>query len=276
MIGRDYLTGALASLRSRRPLPRPVLLGAVLLSVALLGGLLTACGGGEAAPVSVTSIAPSSTPSATATPVRTPLTFATASAYEAGISLGTVDELTRTVGDPPDARMARLRIPSIDVNAPVGYRYVGPDGVMPNPNGPADVSWYDFSGWNNYGGGPGGGQNSIFAGHVDYNANLHYAPVHYRGRGVFYDIALLKPGDQIHVDIAGTTISYSVEWIRDVAADSGADWAQLLSASVPEESITLITCGGDFDVNTLEYSHRTVVRAVRVEQPGTTAAATSN
>lgn len=173
-----------------------------------------------------------------------------------------LDEFRKTYGDPPDSQLGRLRIPKIGVDAPLGSRLVPADGQMPLPSGPSDVVWYDFSAWPGYGGTIGSGQNAIFAGHLDYAARVSYAGVNYRGRGIFFSLELLAPGDGIDVETAGRTIRYRVAWKQTVAA-GGSNWGEIMNSAVGGDSITLITCSGEFDVNSLEYSDRLVLRAVR-------------
>ena len=233
--------------------------------------LLTAPGGGdsEPAPVVVLSTA-TRTATATATPARTPSpptpapteTPTPTPTAEPPATVKTLQELAEKHGDPPDSTLGRFRIPSLGVDAPLGTRFVGGNGVMPSPTGPADVVWYDLSEWTGLGGTPGGGSNAVFSGHVDYAAYVAYAGVQFRGRGVFFHLGLLSPGDVIEVDVNGATLTYAVEWRRQVSA-SDADWAEIYSAGVERDSITLITCGGDFDFTTREYADRVVVRAVR-------------
>lgn len=173
-----------------------------------------------------------------------------------------LDEFRETYGDPPDARLGRFRIPKIGVDAPLGSRVVPADGQMPLPSGPFDVVWYDFSGWPGYGGAIGAGQNAIFAGHLDYAARVPYAGVNYSGRGIFFSLELLAAGDTIEVETGGRTIRYRVTWKRSVPA-GGGEWGEIMSSNVGADSITLITCTGEFDIESLEYSDRLVVRAVR-------------
>jgi hypothetical protein len=181
----------------------------------------------------------------------------------AGVSaVEELGEFKKRYGDPPDAKLGRLRIPAIGVDAPLGQRYVGPDGEMPLPSGPSDVVWYDFSAWPGYGGSPGSGKNAIFAGHVDYAARVPYANVNYRGRGVFFSLDLLRAGDRITVQIDGQSLRYEVAWRKVVSATRG-DWANIMGSNVETESITLFTCAGAFDPRTLDYADRLVVRAVR-------------
>ena len=172
----------------------------------------------------------------------------------------TLDGL-RQYGDPPGAGFARLRIPSQGVNATVAARNVGPDGAMSSPAGPADVVWYDLSTWG-LGGTPGGGGNAVFSAHVDYADIVPYANVRYQGVGVFFNIGRLQQGDSIEVDFRGQALRYAVESRRDL--EEGGDWQSVLAANGSRDSITLITCSGDFDLTTRSYASRTVVRAVRL------------
>ena len=173
-----------------------------------------------------------------------------------------LDELHRMFGEAPDATLGRLRIPVLGVDAPVGQRYVG--AKMPNPTGPGDVVWYDFSEWDGLGGVPGGGRNAVFSGHVDYNHTIPWAEASYRGEGVFFSLRLLSPGDVIEVEVGGNVLQYTVMWTRQIEADGpDAEWLPVLSGDVPVDSITLITCGGEFDVATKSYRDRFIVRAER-------------
>lgn len=172
-----------------------------------------------------------------------------------------IEELHAAYGEPPDANFGRMLIPALGVDAPLGTRYVGTDGTMAEPTGPDDVVYYDFSGWDSYGGFPTAGGNAVFAGHVDRAAYLEYAGVNYIGPGVFYSLSSLGGGEEIVIDLGTGPVTYIVEWIREV--HRGADWQEILGSSVEVDSITLITCGGEFNHVEQSYTHRTVVRAVR-------------
>lgn len=237
--------------------------GALVALVVLLG----ACSGGNAAPP------PTETPAATAAPsptvavttTRTPTTTPTPIPTE-DPNAETVEGLAQflnTFGYPSDANYARLRIPTLGVDTQVSAKFVGGDGVMVAPAGPADVVWYDMTLWPGMGGVPGEGGNAIFSGHVNYAAYVPYADVNYRGNGVFALLGLLGNGDIIEVDFRGQTLRYGVVSVRDLAAD-GPGWAQVWSNADGIDSITLYTCGGEFDATTREYSHRIVVRAQRL------------
>ena len=271
-----------------------LLLAAILLAV--VGAMLFSGGGSDdsAPPVIVRTVTPSPAPTqtptpsapATATPGQpaTPTPGGTAPAAATATAtatpapppdavtptpepgsevVSTIEELHSEFGEPPGAVLGRMRVPALGIDAPMGVRLVGGDGQMPNPAGPSDVIWYDFSEWEGIGGAIGGGGNAVFSGHVDYAARVPYADVDYRGRGVFFSLSLLSPGDVIEVESAGQTIRYAVSWRQTVDA-AETDWGEMLSADVVVDSITLITCGGEFDFDSRSYVDRVVIRAERI------------
>jgi hypothetical protein len=174
-----------------------------------------------------------------------------------------IDELHAGFGEPPSASLGRIRVPALGIDAPLGQSSVGGDGQMPSPTGPSDAIWYDFAGWDGFGGSIGGGQNAVFSGHVDYASHVEYAGVDFRGRGIFFSLGLLSPGDVIEVDSGGETVRYAVAWRRQVGAVA-SEWGEILSSDVPVDSITLITCGGEFNFAERSYLDRIVVRAERI------------
>jgi sortase (surface protein transpeptidase) len=152
----------------------------------------------------------------------------------------------------------------LGVDAPVGAYSVGASALMPAPSNPVEVAWYDLNEFPGMGGAPGEGRNAIFSGHVDYAARVPYAGgVSYRGTAVFASLALLSPGDVIEVVYGGEVLRYQVKWRRQLAANSDG-WAEIWSDQVPRDSITLYTCGGDFDFARRAYLDRVVVRAERM------------
>ena len=246
------------------------------IAVGVIVGTTTLLGGsdGETPLVVVSQRTSTATPAPTATPSRTPTSTATAIATpeptetptatpEPDLTVGSVSELVDLYGEPPDATYGRFRISALGVDAPLGTRHVSGDGVMPNPTGPGDVVWYDFAEWTGWGGALGAGENAVFSGHVDYAAYVAYADAQFRGRGVFYALDLLSPGDVIEVEVNGEVLRYAVEWRRLVAADGGS-WRDIMGSDVEQDSITLITCGGEFNFATRQYLDRIVVRAVRI------------
>lgn len=174
--------------------------------------------------------------------------------------INSIAELHTRFGEPPDATFGRMRISAADIDAPLSVRHVGEDGHMLNPSGPDDITYYDFSGWTGLGGFPTNGGNAVFAGHVDMAAHLPYANLDYLGPGVFFKLHEIEKGDTIELDLGNGPVTYRVRWVREVSVVEG-DWDSVLSSDVEVDSITLITCGGDFEGGS--YTHRTVVRAER-------------
>jgi len=282
---QQLLADARRWLDVRSPVVRWSMLGG---AVGVPGGLLVAVlvlalgGGGADAPVVVAT--PPATPSASPTAVATappavgsiragapselldPLygVGEIPAALETGPPVvSTLAELAELHGPPPDATLGRLRIPVLGVDAPLGQRFVS-GTTMATPTGPGDVVWYDLSQWDGLGGVPGGTGNAIFSGHVDYFAPVAWADAVYRGRGVFFDVGLLSPGDVIEVEVGGNVFRYAVQWQRQVSAGADGNWASILASDVSAEALTLITCGGDFDISERSYNERVVVRAHRV------------
>jgi LPXTG-site transpeptidase (sortase) family protein len=108
---------------------------------------------------------------------------------------------------------------------------------MPNPDGPEDVAYYDFGQWPGLGGLPGQGGNVVLAGHVDY---IDY------GQAVFWDLGKLKIGDRIQIRMKdGSVIEYQVGFNKHI--DANANWGDRRDRA---ESITLITCSGEFSAGT--------------------------
>ena len=162
--------------------------------------------------------------------------------------------VTETASPTPVAEVERLIIPAIQLDAPVTPKTVDSDGEMPSPTGPLEVIWYDFSAIPGLGGRPGAGGNTVFAGHLDY---------HGYGPAVFWDLSDVRQGDEITVRLRdGSEYRYAARSNRVV--DPAAASFNEIVATTPEESLTVITCAGDFDPATNNYDMRRVVWAVRV------------
>jgi len=164
----------------------------------------------------------------------------------------------------------RIIIGKAGVNAPLSFKpaYVDQDEnvcVMPNPNGAADVAIYNFAACEgNVGGTPGIGGNIIMAGHVDLADAEACRQI---GRSapcfaVFAQIHELNPGDTLELQFGGKTFRYSVTASYTVNPEL-APWHEIIAAT-SEEMVTLITCEGDFNPVTRDYSHRLIVVGKRV------------
>ena len=151
-----------------------------------------------------------------------------------------------------------MQVESVDLAAPIEIGAIV-DGAMQDPTGPWVVSWYDGLGL------VGEGNNVVMSGHVDY---YNTGPDGTPGPAVFYDIPNLAPGDVIRlIGENGENIEYAVEWAQefDVATELTPEVIQNdIVGDTGQESLTLITCGGEFDAATGEYLKRWVLRANQI------------
>jgi LPXTG-site transpeptidase (sortase) family protein len=163
------------------------------------------------------------------------------------------------------AAQDRFVIQKFNVSAPLTYRKVPPTGVMPNPDGPDDVAYYDFSGFDSLGGAPGRGGNAIFAGHVDSGQKAcKNGTVPPPCQAVLWDLNDLALGDEIELHVGGEVFKYKVTSNQPISASlNDGTWDRIVT-STAKESITIITCGGDFNRETREYTNRQVVTAERI------------
>jgi sortase (surface protein transpeptidase) len=151
------------------------------------------------------------------------------------------DKAGDQVADP-----VRLRIPEIEVDAPVDPLRVDADGVLPPP------TTNDRTGWWRDGPEPGERGPAVIVGHVDS----------YKGPAVFIHLADLSSGDQIFVDRAdGTSAAFTTVRVEQHAKDAFPTQAVYGGTSDPE--LRLITCGGSFDDKARRYLDNVIVYARR-------------
>jgi LPXTG-site transpeptidase (sortase) family protein len=144
--------------------------------------------------------------------------------------------------------VARIEAPSIGVNADVVTLGLEAGGIMETPPDPVSVGWYDFSAR------PGATGNVVMAAHVDW---ANYGPA------VFWELRNIDVGDQVWLTLEdGSSFAYQVESLQYYDVES-APVGEIVGAT-PNETLTLITCGGTFDRSIREYDKRLVVRAIRV------------
>lgn len=144
--------------------------------------------------------------------------------------------------------VGRLVIPEIGVDAPLVVRGIDASGRMQVPDGPEAVAWYDFTAR------PGEEGNIVLSGHLDFRG---YGPA------VFARLRDLTLGDLVEVRLEdGSTYQYVVT--ESVAYEAEGAPVQDIVGPTSRETLTLITCDGTFNGDSLTYSHRLVVRAERL------------
>jgi len=168
------------------------------------------------------------------------------------------------VPQPYSGPVAALYVPSANINgsAPVeqrGTRFESGHEVFEDPTHPGSIAWYSDPRF----GHPGfGGQNSVFAGHINY--------VNY-GNGPFANLINAQDGGSLYITMANgqqyayTIIQVDVLSVTDL--NNGAmDRIVFPSIDAHHERVTLISCGGDFVASPGgggEYTSRVIVVAER-------------
>ena len=152
---------------------------------------------------------------------------------------------SRTGSQATGADPLRIRIPTIEVDAPVQPLIVDENGVLPPPD------TYDGTGWWRDGPEPGERGPAVIAGHVDSR----------RGPAVFFRLADLSSGVRIFVDRAdGSTAVFTTQRVERYGKDAFPTDA--VYGDIPDPELRLITCGGEFDRKDRRYLDNVVVFAV--------------
>lgn len=215
----------------------PIVLGVALAAGAGVGACQSKPEDDFGMSATVTPASPPSTPPATAATTSAPAPVVT----RVPVTDGTIPAVRGT--DAP----VRLRIPAIDVDAPVDAVGIEPvTGDLAVPPSVDDVGWYRY--------GPGFSASAgsvVIAGHVDSAAE---------GKGAFFRLGTLDAGDEVTLTGAdGTTRRFEV-----VARKRYAKTAVPLQDYFARDGalrLTLITCGGPFDPKTRHYRDNVVVTA---------------
>ncbi len=155
-------------------------------------------------------------------------------------------------GAVPASAPVRVRLPSIGVDAPVVRGGVDGRGAMEVPPDVRTAGWYRF--------GPAPGDaagSSVISGHVDDRE---------QGRGAFYRLADLAPGDPVQVVAStGRVLDYRVRDVRRLPK-AGLPVDELFARGGPPR-LTLVTCGGPFDRRARSYADNVVATALPVDRP---------
>jgi len=137
----------------------------------------------------------------------------------------------------------RLKIPSINVDAPIEHVGLAPDGAMDAPKERANAAWFEL------GQRPGENGSAVIAGHYGW-AN--------KQASAFDNLYELRPGDRLYIeDDRGTIISFVVRESRRY--DPDADAGDVFGSGDGEAHLNLITCEGAWDKVSRTYSQRLVV-----------------
>ncbi|MEU0135704.1 class F sortase [Streptomyces sp. NPDC006296] len=146
----------------------------------------------------------------------------------------------------PASPPLRVRIPAIDVDAPVMDLAIEDSGRLASP----PEGDPDLAGWWARGPAPGTRGTAVMAGHVDIPT----------GPAVFYDLGALKLGMSVRVLRAdGSTAHFTIDSIDVYSAADFPDHKVYADTGRPE--IRLITCGGGFDRKRQRYEGNVVVSA---------------
>lgn len=163
----------------------------------------------------------------------------------------TVDQIREYTVAPDRPRYLSIEKLGI-ANARILPMGVKTNGELATPNNIFDVGWYEASGK------PGQGGTAIIDGH---NGGPHVL-------GVFKNLPSLVEGDIIKIERGdGLVFQYSVVESETIALVE-ADAYMAVAAKSPEpgkESITLISCTGEWSQQQKTYLSRQFVRAVLVE-----------
>jgi LPXTG-site transpeptidase (sortase) family protein len=161
------------------------------------------------------------------------------------VSASGVAATTPAAAPEEPAAPIRIRLPTLGTDAPVVPVGVDERGEMAVPDDVRTVGWYRF------GPVPGTAGSSVLAGHVDDRI---------QGRGAFYRLVELAPGDPVLVGSAdGTERRYLVADVERVDK-TRLPTAQLFARDGPP-LLTLITCGGEFDRAAGHFRDNVVVHA---------------
>lgn len=161
---------------------------------------------------------------------------------------------TTLLGDSPTDATAiptSLTISTLEISAPVGAFGVDAQGRMDVPDNVKEVGWYRF------GPSPGQDGSAVLAAHVDLSGP---------GRGLFYELDDLEPGDAITVGYSDGSVTEWVVAARSTYLKTELPLDVIFARSGPPV-LTLVTCGGAFSSSARSYDSNVVVYAVPAQDP---------
>lgn len=138
--------------------------------------------------------------------------------------------------------ISKARVLEVGVNA---------KGQMQTPKSIHDAAWYNGSDL------PGTGGTAVFDGHNGAGS-----------KGIFKELNKLKVGDLIKIEMGdGKVYTYRVhENVEIKLSEADKHMAEMMRSPVDgQESITIISCSGEYSLQQKTYLSRQFVRATRVE-----------
>jgi sortase (surface protein transpeptidase) len=145
---------------------------------------------------------------------------------------------------PPVATPAALTIPEIGVSTRLITLGLTAQGTVQVPPTASVAGWYTHSPR------PGAVGPAVVLGHIDS----------YQGPGVFFRLAVLRPGDPVYIRRSdGSAVEFRVTAVRSYLKDRFPTRA--VYGPTPDAELRLITCGGAFDSATGHYLSNVVVYA---------------
>lgn len=146
----------------------------------------------------------------------------------------------------PRAEPVRVRIPALDVDAPLTPLALGAGGELVPP----DPAERNLAGWYAAGPAPGEPGTAVITGHAD-------TPT---GPAAFFRLGALTPGAGILIDRGdGTVAAFTVDAVA--AHPKTAFPTELVYRHTPHPQLRLITCGGTYDPHHGGYQDNTVIYA---------------
>lgn len=137
----------------------------------------------------------------------------------------------------------RLKIPGINVDVPIEYVGLTPDGAMDVPKEQANVAWFEL------GQRPGENGSAVIAGHYGWKTGEPSA---------FDNLYKLRKGDKLYVDDEkGVTHTFVVRESR--IYDPNADASAVFGSFDGKAHLNLVACDGVWDKVSKTYSKRLVV-----------------
>lgn len=201
--------------------------------------------------------APPSPPAASSTEGDSPPSSGTPEQSSSGktsapsSSSGTSSPSPGTAKPLAESKPTTVRIPGIDVEAPVHSLGLDDQGELKVPSGDRydEVAWYDGSPT------PGEVGPSVLEGHVTGSGQTP---------SVFFELGATKAGDEIEVDRAdGSTATFEVTEVKRYAK---AEFPRIdVYGATKGPELRVITCGGDYDEGAGRHLDNVVVFADLVD-----------